>query len=479
MEMLTSNETGNNYFGFELGYDKITNAAGRNFQEAQFNGNINGLTWKSKTDNLRRQYNFSYDAVSRLLKADYLQNDAGAIWGVTQTNFSTRMGDGINPASAYDANGNIKKMSQMGLTLSGPQKIDSLSYTYLPGSNKLQKVNDAITVDHHLGDFIDKNTGNDYGYDLNGNMIVDLNKGLRGPTGDSLINGGAITYNYMNLPEVIQVKDTNNVVKGTITYKYDRRGNKYLKQVEDKTVSGKTITTATTYLGGIIYETRSTIPADINTPDYTNRLQFISHEEGRIRLIPSIEQVPAKYTYDYFLKDYLGNTRMVLSEKQQLDIYPIASLEGDPNNSSSAISINNAFYQIDPVNVVDTAQVDGITAYQNNNGIATRISPGDSSQHSAKVYKLQAVGGAGVTGLGIALKVTGGDKVSLLGKSYYKVPLGSVTNYQVPVLALLEGLLGAGSVAVGKGVTTSELNGVAGITGAITNFLSDSTRGGP
>jgi hypothetical protein len=62
-------------------------------------------------------------------------------------------------------------------------------------------------------------------------------------------------------------------------------------------------------LGGAAFESRVTSPADPN--DYTDRLLYVSHEEGRIRFVPVAGVTPAKFSYDYFLKDHLGNTRMV------------------------------------------------------------------------------------------------------------------------------------------------------------------------
>jgi len=89
------------------------------------------------------------------------------------------------------------------------QTIDDLTYEYLPGENRLAKVSDSGTADG----FTDgTNSGNDYTYDNNGNLISDLNKGI-----------SSITYNYLNLPETI------TITGGTITFLYDANGNK-LKQ---------------------------------------------------------------------------------------------------------------------------------------------------------------------------------------------------------------------------------------------------------
>jgi RHS repeat-associated protein len=69
--------------------------------------------------------------------------------------------------------------------------------------------------------------------------------------------------------------------------------------------------------------------------NYVNdTLQFLPQEEGRIRLRTSENT----FQYDYFIKDHLGNVRMVLTEEQKTDSYPAATLE------SSSISGESAFY---------------------------------------------------------------------------------------------------------------------------------------
>lgn len=72
-------------------------------------------------------------------------------------------------------------MQQWGLKLSNSSKIDDLTYTYKPNSNKLLNVTDAVTEEIKLGDFKDgSNINDDYAYDANGNLEVDGNKDIIG-----------------------------------------------------------------------------------------------------------------------------------------------------------------------------------------------------------------------------------------------------------------------------------------------------------
>ncbi|MBK8952830.1 MAG: hypothetical protein IPM85_11670 [Chitinophagaceae bacterium] len=73
------------------------------------------MIWKSKGDQVRRKYDFEYDAANRLLKGDFEQNDNGTAWGNATVNYNVKMGDGSDVNTAYDANGNILQMQQWGL----------------------------------------------------------------------------------------------------------------------------------------------------------------------------------------------------------------------------------------------------------------------------------------------------------------------------------------------------------------------------
>jgi len=208
----------------ELSYDYGFNTG------SQFNGNISGIKWRSMGDGDYRSYGFIYDPSNRLLRADFNQragyNDwKKAVSSNLNINFSMYMGDGVNPGTGYDANGNILSMNQYGLQQNTSPLIDQLNYSYQQNSssNKLDLVTDASGFTPKLGDFKDGvNNGSDYGYDANGNMKVDANKSISN-----------ITYNYLNLPEQISVTG-----KDTITYTCDAQEGKVSEKV---TESGATV----------------------------------------------------------------------------------------------------------------------------------------------------------------------------------------------------------------------------------------------
>ncbi|MBN8785307.1 MAG: hypothetical protein J0G98_19765, partial [Terrimonas ferruginea] len=223
------------YFGFDLGYDKANNnlIGGQTYTNAQYNGNITGMVWKSAGDQEKRKYDFGYDAANRLLKGDFTQYTGSTFNTSAGIDFSMQMGNGTDATTAYDANGNILGMSQKGLKGLTSGWIDQLSYTYYTGTNKLKNVVDASNDPAtKLGDFrasqayltslggSKTNTATDYNYDDNGNLQYDKNKDI-----------ASIAYNHLNLPQTITVTG-----KGTISYVYDAAGMK-LQKITDETTA--------------------------------------------------------------------------------------------------------------------------------------------------------------------------------------------------------------------------------------------------
>ncbi|RFM25793.1 RHS repeat-associated core domain-containing protein [Deminuibacter soli] len=453
---------GKRWFGMDLSYDW-------GFGTNQYNGNISGMRWKTGGSSNERAYGYAYDGANRLLKADFTQNNGG--WNTSAgLDFSMKLGDGIDWAKAYDVNGNILSMSQKGWIGTSSDDIDKLTYHYYQDANKLSGVNDEKSTDNKLGDFVDNNAnGDDYGYDINGNLITDKNKhiaNVSGTTGTDIQAGnGGIIYNHLNLPWQVTALNTDNTVKGVITYIYDAAGNKLEKRVaENASASNQqtAIETVTSYMDGFVYE--------------NNKLQFLSQEEGRIRALRDGSGVTTGYAYDYFLKDHLGNVRMVLTDEKQTSQYPVATLE------AGAVATEKGFYDIQDANIIAKASVSGFANaagqnYLNNNGNPPYNTNPQSNVNaeSQNLYKLNLNGAK--MGLGITLKVMAGDQLSIFGKSYYfqNAPTNDATPH-ISAAEIFAGLIGGpsgGATAAHGAVTVEQLNTLSGTVSSIGSFIGN------
>lgn len=464
----------NRKFGFDLGYDKqgIAPSAGNqigSYDAAAFNGNVTGMVWKSAGDKSIRKYDFTYDAASRLTGADFDQYNGSAF----------DKSDGIDFTVSnltYDANGNILTQQQKGWELTGSSVIDNLKYHYkLNGvSNQLLNVvdieNDELTK---LGDFrtsgnhaqktdkstfasnpasVDPYTITDFIYDANGNMTKDFNKDM------GSASSGGISYNHLNLTQTVLLRRPDGSVKGAVNYMYDGTGMRLRKIVTDYGTPGKTITTTTNYVYGLVYESRTTVPSDAG--DYTDVLQFISHEEGRVRLEKATNVTcpaqPARFVYDYYIKDNLGNVRMVLTEQAEALCYPMATLE------TATVNAEDDYYNIQSGRVVDV-------------GPAGATDPG----FGQKFYRVNGASGSGErTGLGIVLKVMAGDKVAIRAESFYKIPGGGMgVTSTLAATDLLLALVGSTGFPTGKGLSAADIATIGVNPSAIPAFLSGNDAG--
>ncbi|WP_170827515.1 DUF6443 domain-containing protein [Roseivirga sp. 4D4] len=359
-EDYVANGSGGHYFGMNLSYDY-------GFTEKQLNGNVSGVRWRTSSSNKIRAYGFDYDRSNRLKEAEFFQ--IGGVFGNASYESSwTNSNRDFTTNYSYDANGNILNLTRKGVVAGSIETIDNLTYTYLNGgkSNQLLQVADAAG-DLGQGDFVDGNSGTDYAYDSNGNMTQDLNKD---------INGGDITYNHLNLPERIEF--SNNANK-TITYTYDAAGTKLAKAVNN---NGQI--TTTDYVSGFIYE--------------NNQLQHFANEEGRVR-----KNYQGNLVYDYFVKDHLGNTRMTLTEDQDVTVY-FASMETEYESFEE-----NLFLNMDNSRVVSTSgnyTVDGTI----NANEASRLNGSDAARRA---------------GPGKLMAVSPGDNVDLEVWARYEGSFGS------------------------------------------------------
>ncbi|MBI1767137.1 MAG: hypothetical protein HYR67_02040 [Bacteroidetes bacterium] len=353
-----TNDDTNDLFGMQLGYN---NGIGSG-NAALYNGNISAMKWSS---NLALgavkdvAYNYSYDPLNRILGASYLTNTTG-VWSNAANAFN-------ESGYQYDQNGNIKNLIRNGSTGS---TMDNLAYAY--NGNQLLTVTDAGDV---AKGFTDGNTtGNDYSYDVNGNMVSDKNK--------SLTATNAIQYNYLNLPVQV-VKSTNE----KIIYTYDAAGRKLTQQVYN--ASGA-VTKTTEYDGAFIYQD------DI--------LQFINHEEGRIIMKGATPE------YQYHLRDHLGNVRVTFTTQTTVKTY-IAGFETS-NQTTEGSNFSN-YPTGAKINTVATNAHSGSNSYYLNGGYNGQV------------------------GLGKSLSVMPGDQVKLQAFAKYSTPSGTPANFTSFISSLL------------------------------------------
>jgi RHS repeat-associated protein len=423
--------TTTHYFGMELGYDKQASIIGTtSYVAAQYNGNITGTVWKSAGDGVGRKYDFAYDDVNRLTAANFIQNTTGSSWDNGYIDFSaTNLG--------YDANGNIMSMNQKGFKVGGSALIDQLTYTYQTNSNKLSQVTDGANDPlSKLGDFHYTGTkgSSDYTYDGNGNLITDNNK---------LID--KINYNYLNLPSLVHPN-----TKGNIVYVYDAGGNKLEKITSDSTSRHST---TTLYINGFIYQQTDTITtptAGIDT------LQFIAQEEGRIRW--AYHKYTTGYSaygfeYDFFEKDHLGNTRMVLTQQKDTAKY-LASGEAAYRTTENQLFTNLT---------TTTFARNSVSGYPVD---LTVTNPNDT------VFRVNGTVGGHKMGPSLLLKVMSGDQIDIAVQSFYNTGTTSAPNTSLTdvLTSLATGVVNL--TAGGKGSITDLNNQTTSpIYAALNSFL--------
>lgn len=390
-----------NWFGQVLSYDYGFAS------NEQYNGNISGAKWKSRTNGLARAYGYTYDRPNRITKADFNQQNT-----TSSTAWEKNLADFTVDNLTYDANGNIGSMKQMGVSGGGIIPLDDLHYKYTDYSNKLQHVWDGSNnTASTSGDFKEPFANNasnqassstdfDYTYDANGSLQADKNKVIT-----------AVTYNHLNLPQQITITD-----KGTISYLYDAVGTKLRKTVTDITVSPAK-TTVTDYIGGFVYE------QDV--------LQFVGHEEGRIRAVFKTGEPQAWY-YDYFEKDHLGNIRIVLTEQTDFSMY-LASMEQESSAKENTLFSN-----------IESSRSSKPVGYPEDNS---------ATKSNSSVAKLNATNPDKKIGPSLVIKVMAGDTIRIGARAFYKSQ-GPVNNKKLQpaedmVTALAQAFENGGNAAPG------------------------------
>jgi len=283
---------GSKLFGYEIKYNQVEGQETPDPLDTnlkvlpKYNGNIAEVDWRTNTiagDYLRR-YGYVYDKLNRLSAGFYQRDDhpsAGEYY------------EKMN----YDLNGNITHLKRTASldnnTTSGV--IDNLTYQYFNSnnSNRLRTVTDSSTDYRGYPDV----SGMEIGYDSNGNMTSQQDKGIL-----------QIDYNYLNLPDKLKFDQTyiyRNIFTGsnetrnvTTQYLYRADGTKLSKVYTfglSKNQSERN--SITDYLDGFQYE-----GTGVSTSIINRILKFVPTSEGYYNFVSN------KYIYNF--TDHLGNVRL-------------------------------------------------------------------------------------------------------------------------------------------------------------------------
>ncbi|MEM9917258.1 MAG: DUF6443 domain-containing protein [Bacteroidota bacterium] len=361
---------GNHVFALQLIYDQSYSGLATTSQK---NGNISGMVWKTQGGD-RQGYRFGYDNWNRLQTAQHtnlseqiggrydcsysydqrgnllslnrtgryhnglewetLPIDALTYSYYNNTNRLQTIDDAINNSSCYDnqtiSNNLIGDNTiQSRKTLTGTGQVDGSSQTIFRSGDAVTlgrgfevtssgsgafvaNLDGCVSENPQVSGFIDRNTGQSYTYDANGNLTYDPNKNLK------------IGYNYLNLPK--QIVDDNHTPSDptddqVITITYDASGQKLSKQVQNS----QTVLLEQHYCQGIEYKDK--------------QVEAIYHSEGRAynKNVEKTNAPSPDWRYEYNLTDHLGNLRVSFYEEsgvakvlQENHYYPFGMLmQGD------------------------------------------------------------------------------------------------------------------------------------------------------
>lgn len=346
------NNDADDVFGQEIFYNEPEIGADL-YYEPKFNGNISATKWKTKASNIdativnENLYTFQYDSYSRLLRSYYSEN--------TLTNsfeFTENIGD-FDEITGYDANGNITSLSRF----HSGEIMDELIYSYESLSNKLISVSEAADISLYTNKkhFIPCAEEIQYDYDVNGNLVRDNNKGIQ------------FEYNYLNLIGRVQRTDDlgeavltngNGQFDSKVHFYYDASGKKLYK---------KTPTDEKYYFGKL---------------EFSNDQDIVLYiPNGRVRLSAESNN---EFVYDFFITDYLGNVRAIISnENAQVD-QVVLTMEVNRIEEEE-----DDFYNVSPARVTRPITMPNDNTYGYNSKSAELTSSKDAGQGPGRMIPVK------------------------------------------------------------------------------------------
>ena len=246
-------------------------------------------------------------------KAEYVEND--------------KANNHYDTSYKYDLQGNLTTLWRNGeyyYDMFGP--IDYVEMKY--NGNQLCKASDRFGGSRFSNGFQftdGSDRAEEYTYDANGNMTADLNKHIR-----------KISYNTQNLPQDVRFDDSS------IAYLYDADGNKLRTSYAIASYSESMPVTQVMH-GNVSSQAQQPYMAR-NSIDYcgsavyeNGKLAYVPIEGGYITFADST--ATSAPTFHYYVKDYLGNNRLVVRDdgfgEQMNHYYPFGALMAESTQGAA------------------------------------------------------------------------------------------------------------------------------------------------
>ncbi|MCX6180363.1 MAG: hypothetical protein NT150_00350, partial [Bacteroidetes bacterium] len=336
---------GKDVFGMALGYYEddfkrtsspfnttntkiITSESGQN---PLYNGNIS--SWTVNTGDGTQSAGLSgniyrYDYMNRLIGVDY-RRDSANTWVNSTTDYDEQY--------AYDGNGNILTLSRNGYAATSHTAMDKLSYKYLPNTNKLDHVDDAVSSTYYGTDVDDQDTNN-YAYDAIGNLTKDTRDSITrikwtvfGKV-DSVIKSTGVKLHFLYDPTGQRVAKEVITTSGTDVTYYSKDASGIVMSIYERTSPGDSVylykqkevpiygsdristykdnlTVLTTNLSGDPVTFPCWCPQDVTVATYHLADVALLSGEGVVYSRDLLKR-------EYELKDHLGSVRALVQDRK-------------------------------------------------------------------------------------------------------------------------------------------------------------------
>jgi RHS repeat-associated protein len=315
-------------FAFTINYNEAETAT------PLFNGNISETFWKTSSDNIKRKYNYSYDNLNRLLQADYSKEGSTTFNSYLEHlsydkngSIQTLLRNGDMDTDGMQFVNPIDNLTYLYDQNNKNQLLRVFDATANPIGFKDDT--NGLSINHD----IEENP--DYAYDANGNMTRDDNKGITNITYNHLnlpviiyfAGDNKITYLYNASGQKVGKKVTQAGVTTTTDYLSGFQYKNNVLQFFPHAEGYVNATEEMVFMGGTSYRFNYVF----NYTDHLGNIRLSYSQDPSTNVLKIIEE---NHYYPFGLKHtgYNSDQMMYVKEASVLKIKPKPALFKTSNN---------------------------------------------------------------------------------------------------------------------------------------------------